>query len=393
MELPRYCIFASEIAAFIGENRYESYDKVCLRLWKIINAQSYHRCKKLADRRTNRTLLTLKQKATLVMCQADTERNRTAKANIIRATNNVAPSELKVCMKRMLDRDHLLTAMGPSSKCAKLEQTIKTCDDVTTRSIQNVITKASIDPKLVNEAKAILNDKSPAQAILDLSKLDGISKDQSVRLVEDLSKDISKNLSDNIQVPQIMESVHTAIENETRASETVIALKRVIHNKDKDVLPAISGLIHAGIGSRLENQSLDQYALRTKHPVVSRNSHVYRRYLCSGPKFQLEISGKVDGLQGEECVIETKQRRSRLFGRLCEREKIQVYTYLWLTRRKRGILVENRHTQSASYTIVFKKSEWNRYRYRVRTRVAKLHNILQDKDDEQRINLILRCMR
>ena len=53
---PMYCLFASEIAALIGANRYKSKEDVIIRIWKKVKKADYIRCKSKLDAESDQIL-------------------------------------------------------------------------------------------------------------------------------------------------------------------------------------------------------------------------------------------------------------------------------------------------------------------------------------------------
>ena len=61
----------------------------------------------------------------------------------------------------------------------------------------------------------------------------------------------------------------------------------------------------------------------------------------STPKHQWIIGGRVDGMIEDDTLIEIKNRIYKLFYRLRDYEKIQIYAYLYILGITKAKLVEN----------------------------------------------------
>ena len=109
-------------------------------------------------------------------------------------------------------------------------------------------------------------------------------------------------------------------------------------------------------GIVLEETSTNVLETKTGVAIRNRNSKCYVYYL---PNTSALIAGRVDGLQGDDTVVETKTRR-RFWKSPPEYDIIQLRCYMKLTNRRMGILNECfPDGTSRATTIEWSDSIWN----------------------------------
>ena len=114
---------------------------------------------------------------------------------------------------------------------------------------------------------------------------------------------------------------------------------KLIENKIKENLPdvckkCIQSEINTKRGIVNENKNLNNYEKFHNKKINNRNSKLYKLIIFKNNHLTLQISGKVDGIEGEndnKILIETKNRRNRLFGEIRDYEGVQMTIYMKMT--------------------------------------------------------------
>ena len=106
-----------------------------------------------------------------------------------------------------------------------------------------------------------------------------------------------------------------------------------------------------------EKSALNRCETNFNQQIVERNSKFYKKTLFSWNNYDIVLVGKVDGML-EDCVVETKERRNRLFHTLVDYERVQVHCYMWLTGTKRAILHETFDETFMDHEITFDDDFW-----------------------------------
>jgi hypothetical protein len=123
---------------------------------------------------------------------------------------------------------------------------------------------------------------------------------------------------------------------------------KVLENKIKEDLPevckkCIQTEINTKRGIVYEKKNLNNYERSNHKRVGCRNSKLYRLVVYEDELLKLQISGKVDGIEGEgddRVLIETKNRRNRLFDEIPLYEKVQMMVYMKMTDIKSSKLLQ-----------------------------------------------------
>ena len=113
------------------------------------------------------------------------------------------------------------------------------------------------------------------------------------------------------------------------------------------VQKAVQAFVAKERGIRRETKATDKLEKKRKTPIQKRNE---QKYYFNGPQYVLV--GKIDGCTDDNMtLIETKNRRSRLFGFIPKYEKIQLEVYMRMLNVKRAIL--NEHFNEDMNTIAY----------------------------------------
>ena len=383
-----YCLFASEISALIGSNRYKSKDDVIIRIWKKFHKRDYNTCKSKLDDECNHILQSEESKAMETVKLIEENRTNEITLMISNLTQNKRPADIKKSIKRVFSYDPLVNVLPLNVKKCKIEKLDASIDEILQCSFQKTLSNNDFKLKIpTDEVIKILNHNSPTKAVEEMKRLEVADDATCKRLMELTSLQSATDLASNISLPTITDSVNSACENVNTATAVKNTLKNILN--DNVANSYVKNVIHTEIGKRNENLSLNMFEKNSKCEVIHRNSKGYnKRIKCNNWSFV--IYGKVDGLKGTDCVIEAKQRQNRLFGRLLEREKIQLYTYLFLTGRKCGILVETYGNEQNEFNIEFDEKVWQQYMERIQMCMSELHILLTDDDNNTRIEMLRR---
>lgn len=107
-------------------------------------------------------------------------------------------------------------------------------------------------------------------------------------------------------------------------------------------------------GIEKEGGRLDKLEKELKGKIVNRNTKG-GYYEMSNNSY---IYGKCDGIL-DDIIIETKERKNRLFGKVQDYEKIQIYAYMKIFKLKKAKLVENFENETKTYDIKYEQKYWD----------------------------------
>lgn len=92
-------------------------------------------------------------------------------------------------------------------------------------------------------------------------------------------------------------------------------------------------------GQLKESSNLDKSEDILNIKISHRNTKIYSRVLFANSKILIEIRGKIDGISGQ-TIIETKNRRKKLFGSIPDYEMVQLEGYMFITGMDKCIHAE-----------------------------------------------------
>ena len=153
------------------------------------------------------------------------------------------------------------------------------------------------------------------------------------------------------------ESVKASNNNQSKEIE-----KKIIENVPEVSKKCIKTEINTKRGIIQENHNLNYYEHNNNKSVKSRNSKIYYLKILTQDDFILRISGKIDGIEGEgddQVLIETKNRRNRLFDHIPEYEKVQMCIYMKMTHIKTAKLLQYYDDRESVEHYFFDEDYWN----------------------------------
>lgn len=135
---------------------------------------------------------------------------------------------------------------------------------------------------------------------------------------------ILDNIQDNVLKSELIRATNM-INTENESVEIVknaCKLYDVNYNETEGIVRRIRG-------NKREIQSLDEENVVTTQQIVTKK--------IEGEKMYLKVFGKVDGITRNGTIIETKNRRYRLFDEIPIYEKVQLEMYMWCNADKQII--------------------------------------------------------
>lgn len=113
----------------------------------------------------------------------------------------------------------------------------------------------------------------------------------------------------------------------------------------RDLSIAVEQAVTLNRGILHESQDIQASGLN----IVSHNIFYKRELLRFSHKdtlYRVLVGGRVDGLLGDDTIVETKHRRNRLFNCIYNYEKVQIEIYLFLLDKKKCLHIENFNGES-----------------------------------------------
>ena len=108
------------------------------------------------------------------------------------------------------------------------------------------------------------------------------------------------------------------------------------NNKIKE---SINNLSNTNFGTQHESYAINKYCNMLDVRVIQIN-RFFKKDLGSYKDTNWIIGGKIDGLRKDNIIVEVKNRINKLFFKLRDYEKVQIYAYLYILDYKEAHLVE-----------------------------------------------------
>ena len=132
-----------------------------------------------------------------------------------------------------------------------------------------------------------------------------------------------------------------------------------------NLLPSDCGIANAAEkdsriqrGIARENVTLDKLAQEHGCTVKERNTVCYKATIGNHGSRRILLIGRIDGMKEDGSIVEVKYRRSRLFRRLVEYEKVQLHAYMHLCSNDCALLREQYDATSHEIIVRYDAAFW-----------------------------------
>lgn len=143
---------------------------------------------------------------------------------------------------------------------------------------------------------------------------------------------------------ELKEEIINAIDIETEEDSKEI-INNIHENIEYKELQMIESIVRKERGIKKENMTLNKEVIN-RQMVVQRN--IKTKY-CN-----LKIYGKVDGMRKDGILIETKNRRNKLFTEIPLYEKVQLEMYMWCTNN--NVIIHKQNYNNKSEEVLYQSN-------------------------------------
>jgi len=149
---------------------------------------------------------------------------------------------------------------------------------------------------------------------------------------------ISKNNNLDINLTKCLKS-NNLEELDTNKQDILTKCKNLNKEQKKLVNDALLNVANTNFGTVHENYAVNKYSnlLNTK---VLKVSKFFKRNICNYKNTEWIIGGKIDGLRDDNIIVEVKNRVNKLFLKLRDYEKVQIFAYLYILEFEKAHLIE-----------------------------------------------------
>tara|TARA_X000000950_G_scaffold181227_1_gene219750 strand:- start:27654 stop:28502 length:849 start_codon:yes stop_codon:yes gene_type:complete len=176
------------------------------------------------------------------------------------------------------------------------------------------------------------------------------------------------SLADTATEPEVVAALRDAV------VKPAVACER--NRESKEIASTLSGILPRGAvpaslsaalehetrlerGTRRETSAIDAFEQATQASVHRRNDCAFTNQLFEWEGRRVMLVGRVDGIAKDTGeVVEAKQRRNRLFGRVVDYERAQMHCYMHLTGASSALLIETYDNRSQTHAVQFDDGFW-----------------------------------
>jgi len=197
-------------------------------------------------------------------------------------------------------------------------------------------------------------------SVLENDKIESLKKDFKAKDIKDLSIKIKKDIID--------ESLNTNLKEEESRDKIIekVKGKEILNN---DLLDEINQDLGINRGIVRENYNLNIVEKKENKLIKERNNILYNKILYKCECFKIVLRGMVDGVC-EDSIVETKNRKHRLFNKIPDYEKVQLNAYMFLTDKNK---VKHTEHYNNTYNIIeyeYDNIFWNECKQNIITYVT-----------------------
>lgn len=170
------------------------------------------------------------------------------------------------------------------------------------------------------------------------------------------------------------ESGQQVVMNVTQIKKKISELPNV-SDTDKDELFKFAQKLHFTTHGSKAEDSIKKSVEIQKSIEILKDDVFRKRHLFDVGEYNVFIGGKCDGialLDGQETIVEIKNRINRLFRTIPDYEKVQLFSYMYIYKLENGVLIENYNHEKNMIPCKFDPTEWSNYSEELKTVISKM---------------------
>ena len=165
----------------------------------------------------------------------------------------------------------------------------------------------------------------------------------STNVLDKLCKEtgLRKNAPKKEIVEKLEKEIVSVAVNKPKSSDAFTVVNTMKPAIEKMIGKEVKEDVRINRGIKNERDTLDKMENERNTKISKRNDMLYRKVLFYYKGIPVKLIGKIDGFEEEnDTIIEIKNRFERLKYKLYTTEKIQLYCYMFLLGKNKGILRE-----------------------------------------------------
>ena len=221
---------------------------------------------------------------------------------------------------------------------------------------------------IVAETRGIDHDESMSHAQASKSSMDAVTRlkqisESRISEIKNRQGDLQKVISQARDQGQPMVNVDNELMPLGVAMKRVDQLQQDVEKVSEGrrvISEEVTQTINTSFGTAKEADAVKRFVVDHGFTVSVSPDQTFFKAVSE----DLFIAGRVDGLIGEDKVLEVKNRMNRLFASVPEYERVQCMSYMWLSGRPSCVWLQalNRggsDMQQEYKTLHFEEDLWN----------------------------------
>ncbi|MES1910356.1 MAG: hypothetical protein MHM6MM_002963 [Cercozoa sp. M6MM] len=252
------------------------------------------------------------------------------------------------------------------------EHTVLTLKDLEDDVLEETATSVPVDAEKYGEKRSLWQEAKRVESEAAQSVEQAIERGAPEEEVQHLTQQAEQaKLSTRLQREEVVEViVEAAVDKTAQTFETTTELDQAM--SDMQLSPQVEETVQAAVRTErgtLQEGTILQRLEKALDTKIARPTHAFYRALstheltqqttCNWP-YSVALYGRVDGTSKDgQHVVEIKNRRNRLFDDIPEYELIQLHVYLYTTRTHTAIWCQNLDGELNVREVDFEPSYWN----------------------------------
>lgn len=183
--------------------------------------------------------------------------------------------------------------------------------------------------------------------------LNKVSESTGVDIVEETPEEILKRLSKTHKIDDVSSQLYKCLKADnvsdlkTNQNSLIKKFEKLPESDKALVKECVKRKTNTNFGTKFESTTLKKYMEETGDKVDTVNTFYKKDLFITKNKNVWSIGGRIDGINKDKVLIEIKNRVNKLFYKLRDYEKVQVYAYMSILNLQKAKLVESIKTNNS----------------------------------------------
>lgn len=151
--------------------------------------------------------------------------------------------------------------------------------------------------------------------------------------------------------------------------------------KKDSLINEINSRINIKRGTAYEKKGVDNYEKVTGYKITDRNSEMIEKIIKRLPEYTIILRSKIDGVDRKNnCLIEHKNRVSKIYDEISDNEKVQLEIYMRVTGLKNCKLVQTHFDEVSEIEFKHSLAGWKKIKTCLIETMAGIHSLIENEE-------------